>query len=412
MVRLSILGFAVLLASCGSGLVDNGELTYTGGSELRTDLVLQFVNCADATVEVLDNDVGLDSRAAKGIVDHVHGADGALGTGDDNPFDTVDELDAIAYVGTPAIAAIEKFAVAKYGSTPTPDPTPSTGEKVTVESVTFSDAEVAEVLDLLNNRFDAEMPKVGLSSSAYFSLHDAPRPFTSIQQVAATKNVGTVALTALKRYVDSQLIPGPTPEPDPSGCVATGGTYDTVKFTQVEECHAVDFMNRARFSEMGALPDKGRLVAYQGKPRLADGSRTWATAAEYANSSGIGTTAVAAVKSAAASWTANGLPYDTVATTWANRSKLLNGPVAFNRVYATKMLPDSAHSGFQCAEIRDTPTAPNYLNLCVPRYICEGAICFPEGVGGYVAADGKLRSGTGNWELVSNGLVYKLANSP
>ncbi len=64
-----------------------------------------------ATVEALDVDVGLDARAAKAIVAHRLGADATPSTADDDPFDDIDELDAVSYVGPSALAKLRDDAV-------------------------------------------------------------------------------------------------------------------------------------------------------------------------------------------------------------------------------------------------------------------------------------------------------------
>src|SRR5437899_1997446 len=62
--------------------------------------IMSFLNGADATYAVLDGPVGLDSRAARNIAQHVKGAEWMGGktkpvadpTADDNPIDSIAEL--------------------------------------------------------------------------------------------------------------------------------------------------------------------------------------------------------------------------------------------------------------------------------------------------------------------------------
>jgi len=72
--------------------------------------VLKLVNTADLVL--LDTDVGLDSRAATNIITHRAGADGVLNSNDDNPFDTIAELDSVSYVGVTALDKLLTFAMA------------------------------------------------------------------------------------------------------------------------------------------------------------------------------------------------------------------------------------------------------------------------------------------------------------
>lgn len=78
-------------------------------AELDSNGMLAFLNGPLATVDALDNDVGLDARAAKGIVEHVRGPDGVLGSADDDRLGSILELDAIPYVGAIAMNAINRY---------------------------------------------------------------------------------------------------------------------------------------------------------------------------------------------------------------------------------------------------------------------------------------------------------------
>jgi hypothetical protein len=74
-------------------------------ADLDSTGMLTFLNGPTATFDVLDGPVGLDARAATGIVAHVRGPDGKLGTSDDDRFDSIAELDAVPWVGTTAMNA-------------------------------------------------------------------------------------------------------------------------------------------------------------------------------------------------------------------------------------------------------------------------------------------------------------------
>ena len=69
--------------------------------------ILELVNTA--TVETLDDDVALDSRAAKNIVAYRAGNDGLEGTTDDTYFATLEELDTISYVSERAFGKLLAF---------------------------------------------------------------------------------------------------------------------------------------------------------------------------------------------------------------------------------------------------------------------------------------------------------------
>jgi phosphatidylserine/phosphatidylglycerophosphate/cardiolipin synthase-like enzyme len=74
--------------------------------------VLGLVNDPAIGFTILDDDVGLDRRAAENIIVHRDGADSAVGTADDDLFDSIDELDGISYVGPSALDKLLAYAVA------------------------------------------------------------------------------------------------------------------------------------------------------------------------------------------------------------------------------------------------------------------------------------------------------------
>ncbi|MFK8003064.1 MAG: CARDB domain-containing protein [Polyangiales bacterium] len=108
----SLLFAALLLTACGQDpLTDEmGEQTVAvieGSPE--AGVVLAFVNDLNVTEAILDDEVGLDRRAAANIIEH---RDGLPGPDDDDLFDDIEELDSVAYVGESAIAKILAYAVA------------------------------------------------------------------------------------------------------------------------------------------------------------------------------------------------------------------------------------------------------------------------------------------------------------
>ncbi|MCA9622102.1 MAG: hypothetical protein KC731_23925, partial [Myxococcales bacterium] len=60
----------------------------------------------------LDDEVGLDKRAAENIIAHRDGADALPETSDDDLFESIAELDAVPYVGDTALALLAAYAVA------------------------------------------------------------------------------------------------------------------------------------------------------------------------------------------------------------------------------------------------------------------------------------------------------------
>jgi DNA uptake protein ComE-like DNA-binding protein len=65
-----------------------------------------------ASLATLDVDAALDQRAAANIIAHRLGPDHQSGTGDDDPFDDLDELDAVKYVGMSTLDKLLAYAYA------------------------------------------------------------------------------------------------------------------------------------------------------------------------------------------------------------------------------------------------------------------------------------------------------------
>ncbi len=110
-----------LLSACGvageDGLDPAGTLADSNYPAKRAFLdrwgLLDFVNDAQhTTLYRLDADCGLRSDAARNIVAHRDGSDALVATADDNPFDTLDELEGVSMVGPHAIELLYACASA------------------------------------------------------------------------------------------------------------------------------------------------------------------------------------------------------------------------------------------------------------------------------------------------------------
>jgi len=93
-------------ASFGIGKADEAQKGYSA-CELRE--VLEVVNESTSSAETLKAAGKLDPRAAAGIVAHRLGPDGIAGTGDDDLFDDLAELDAIDFVGPVSLDNLVAF---------------------------------------------------------------------------------------------------------------------------------------------------------------------------------------------------------------------------------------------------------------------------------------------------------------
>lgn len=200
---------------------------------------------------------------------------------------------------------------------------------------------------------------------------------------------------------------------EPSPCVATGGTYKTVAFTQQQECLAVAFLNKARYSQMNLITTTARDIAYDCSPGNTCGYRSaaWSTVAEYAAANGgtttmsVGTSSLTALRTASATFVDDGLWYDTVAHTYDNRVALDNVWVHLERVYV------ESRSGL-CLTIRDAQGASKFLSACIDPWFCGPEGCpadyLQPHVGQSRSVRGRLTDETGSWKIVIK--TIRLAN--
>ena len=86
----------------------DGKADAPGLTEAEASAV--FALASSSTEAVLRDEVGLSARVAKNVAGYVAGKDGRRGTADDQAFDSLDELDAVPYVGANALAALVAHA--------------------------------------------------------------------------------------------------------------------------------------------------------------------------------------------------------------------------------------------------------------------------------------------------------------
>lgn len=188
--------FVCLLSLCSACGPEYGSAAadLTLGAADRA-LVVAFVNDPQTTQDLLDADVGLDSRAAENIIAHRNGADGVTPSADDDLFDDFAELDAVSYVGPSALTKLRDYAAAHAPAQPE-----------TVEGVTFSAHEAALVVWGVNQATVAELDDdVGLDKRAAENLV-AGAPFASVAQMGPLGYVGPSALKKLRGHVPQWLL--------------------------------------------------------------------------------------------------------------------------------------------------------------------------------------------------------------
>lgn len=185
---------------------ESADSLQDGSSELRYDegspeaLGLQaFLNDADTTLALLDDTVGLNAIAASNLIAHRDGPDATFGTGDDDLFETVQEIDDVYYVGPSALSLLFDYAIDSGWV--------SDDQPVLIEGVEFT-AEQAELTLALANVASLALldDDVALDSRAATNIV-ADRPLADIEALAAVSYVGKSALTKLRDYADSNPLP-------------------------------------------------------------------------------------------------------------------------------------------------------------------------------------------------------------
>lgn len=328
-----------------------------------------------ATQAALDDDVGLDARAARGIVAA-------------RPIATIQLLAEVSYVSATALQRMKDW-VLTHG-VPTP-PAPVDRTPAVILSAAATDA--THVVVTFSKPLDPATP--GDAFSIFISEPDAgilshgatiagavvtvemeeqePGYDYTFEAAATVRDIyGTTIDQQDGRWVHFDGFQGAAPPP-PSGEVdcatLSGGTFDGTVYSAAEECTAVRFLNLARYSEMEQLSVTGRRVAYDCGPSGACGFRSssWQRLAQFADFSDIGATALSGLKSDSAGWSPSGLRWDTVAAVWGARASLIDHQQSFDAVTVTRRRPDEPGTNiiYRCVEIRDSAGAPNFLTACI-----------------------------------------------
>ncbi len=191
----------LVLAGCAAPTDLEGDLDGVGGKADGASLalegtregygVLRLLNDGEGSDFVfLDDVVALDRRAATNLVAHRDGADGVFGTADDDLFDTIEEVDAVSWVGPSALETLSEFARLN-------DYLPGDDERLgRFDDVDFTYAEAERVLDFENVASEDELRGASVPSRAVTSIVEA-RPVATIAVLADLYWVGTRTLEHL-----------------------------------------------------------------------------------------------------------------------------------------------------------------------------------------------------------------------
>jgi DNA uptake protein ComE-like DNA-binding protein len=251
-----------------SSLTAGGTWSGVTFTAVEATAALDMANTA--TLSQLDDEISLDSRAAKAIVA-------------DRPITAMDDLDLVPYVGASALKALRAYVPQWTGQ-------PGQGTSVTQSGVSFSAAEVTILLDLVNKAKASLLDDdVGLDSRAAKNIV-AARPIKTVAALDTISYVGGSALKLLKAYLPSWGTPPPPPP-------AKGGTYDGVTFSAKEEITALEIANKAHASQLkaGGVSASPRAIIVKNRP--------WATMGTLAAFSGVGPSTIKALQQMVAGWT-------------------------------------------------------------------------------------------------------------
>jgi hypothetical protein len=180
--------------------------------------VLDLLDDPATTLQVLDDLVPLDVRAARNLVARRDGPDGVYGTADDQPFESIQDVDDVKYVGPSALDRLEAYAELN-GYVPQ-------GSELlgTWDNVAFTVDEATAVLDLVNTASEPVLDDdVGLDSRAVRSILDA-RDVPSVLVLSELYYVGQSALTKLRGFEVHEPVSEGTPAGD--DCLETSECAD------------------------------------------------------------------------------------------------------------------------------------------------------------------------------------------
>lgn len=186
-VVAGILSFVVLAAvACSQDTeVEQRSAALVDGSADAVGL-LRFINDSATTFEILDDRVPLDRRAAENLIAA-------------RPFASVEDVDAVSYVGPVAMQRLMDYA-RSAGYVPEGDDVLGS-----YDGVTFTVNQAEAALRIVNEESEGVLSgEVDLDSRAINSIF-AARPIASMPELAELYWVGPAMLERLRTYVDNFL---------------------------------------------------------------------------------------------------------------------------------------------------------------------------------------------------------------
>jgi hypothetical protein len=144
LVLLALVGCVEAEATSPDGIDDRGIDGKADGSQLsecETKQILDLLNGGVSADRL--KDAGVHDRAAKELAAYRDGADAQFGTEDDNAFDSIDEVDEVAYVGRVAFDQLATAVAARCAPDPYTDARDVTKPVIHFAPGTFAPTEYA-----------------------------------------------------------------------------------------------------------------------------------------------------------------------------------------------------------------------------------------------------------------------------
>jgi hypothetical protein len=154
--------------------------------------LLDFLNAESTTYDVLDKNAALDRRAAGNLIAHRDGGDRRWGTTDDDIYNTIDEVDAVRFVGA---RSIDRMIIYSMNMGWAPEAEELLG---IYDGVPFTVTDADDTIAFVNTLDEATLDiQLGLDARAAESIAIA-QPIDTIDQLSRLYFVGQGALTVLK----------------------------------------------------------------------------------------------------------------------------------------------------------------------------------------------------------------------
>ncbi len=217
--------------------------------------LLAYLNSESVTESILDS--YLDRRAARSLTHHRNGPDGVFGTGDDNLFDNVAEVDAQHYVGNSAIEAMIWQAGA-YGFVPQ-----GNDHVGRWDGVDFTLDQLSGTLAFANEASHDQLDyDMGLDRRAADSIIEA-QPIASMDELAGLYFVGKTALSTLKDHVIANSGAGVHEDCDTTADCAEGLVcMGEIAYNSGIMCQDESTWDNFTYDEASEIPDNGSLVTH------------------------------------------------------------------------------------------------------------------------------------------------------